>query len=227
MADMDPLADILNGTAADATDVQANFQILETYINGVSLVRTDGTEVMTADLDMDGNTLANISGLDMNATKITDLAEGTASGDAVNFGQLTAATSPVAIGRVAHNIVTAAQTLTLASYADVTGLTGTWTASASRLYRISYRYSIDYVSGVAQFATAQLVNAANTQYQASDLAITRGGDGATVFASHVVSGLSGSQTFRVRHKFDNATNYTTTSSALNPAYFLVEDIGSA
>ena len=61
MADMTPLADILNGTAADATDVQSNFQTLETYINGVNLFRTDGTEVMTADLNLDGNKVVNLA----------------------------------------------------------------------------------------------------------------------------------------------------------------------
>ena len=61
MADMTPLNDILNGAAADATDVQANFQTIETYINSTNLIRADGTEVMTADLDMDGNKVVNLA----------------------------------------------------------------------------------------------------------------------------------------------------------------------
>lgn len=77
MADMTPLEDILNGDPADATDVQANFQTIEAYINGTDLVRTDGTEVMTADLDLDSN-------------KIVNLTDGTAAADAVNKGQLDA-----------------------------------------------------------------------------------------------------------------------------------------
>lgn len=78
MADMTPLTDILNGDPADASKVQTNFQIIETYINGTNLVRTDGTEVMAASLDMDGN-------------KVVNLADGSADADAVNKGQLDAA----------------------------------------------------------------------------------------------------------------------------------------
>lgn len=77
MADMTPLADILNGDDADATPVQSNFQTIETYINGTDLVRTDGTEVMAANLDMDGN-------------KVVNLADGSAADDAVNKGQMDA-----------------------------------------------------------------------------------------------------------------------------------------
>lgn len=73
MADMTPLNDILNGTAADATDVQANFQTIETYINSTNLIRADGTEVMTANLDVDSN-------------KIVNLAVPTAATDAARFG---------------------------------------------------------------------------------------------------------------------------------------------
>jgi hypothetical protein len=74
MADMTPLNDILNGTAADATDVQGNFQTIETYINSTNLIRADGTEVMTANLDVDSN-------------KIVNLAAATAVGDAPRFDQ--------------------------------------------------------------------------------------------------------------------------------------------
>lgn len=75
MADMTPLSDILNDAAATAVPVQNNFQIIEGYINGNELLRADGTKVMTADLDVDGN-------------KIVNLADGTAADDAVNKGQL-------------------------------------------------------------------------------------------------------------------------------------------
>lgn len=82
MADLTPLSDILNGADADATPVQNNFQAIEAYINGTDLLRTDGTKVMTADLDMDGN-------------KIVSLADGTAAGDAVNKGQMDAADTAI------------------------------------------------------------------------------------------------------------------------------------
>lgn len=75
MADMAALDDILNDTAASAVPVQNNFQTIETYINGPNLIRTDGTEVMAANLDVDSN-------------KIVNLADGTVAADAVNKGQL-------------------------------------------------------------------------------------------------------------------------------------------
>lgn len=61
MADMTAMADILNDDPADATDVQSNFQIIEAYINGSNLVRTDGTKAMAANLDMGGYQLTNVN----------------------------------------------------------------------------------------------------------------------------------------------------------------------
>jgi hypothetical protein len=89
MADMTPLEDILNGDPADATDVQTNFQTIEGYINGTELVRTDGTNVMAANLDMDTH-------------KIVNLADGVADGDAVNMGQLYASSSYTVISPAAN-----------------------------------------------------------------------------------------------------------------------------
>lgn len=113
MADMNPLADILNGTAADATDVQANFQTIETYINGTNLIRADGTEVMTADLDVDGN-------------KIVNLDDGTAADDAVNKGQMDAAIADAIDDGVwtdwtpvLTQLTTVAATVTYAKYARI------------------------------------------------------------------------------------------------------------
>ena len=59
MADMTPLTDILNGNPGSAIPVEGNFQIIEDYINGTDLVRTDGTEVMAANLDMGGFRITN------------------------------------------------------------------------------------------------------------------------------------------------------------------------
>jgi hypothetical protein len=121
MADMTPLTDILNGDAADATDVQNNFQTIETYINSTNLIRADGTEVMAADLDMDGFTLANISGLDMNATQITDLAVPTTATGAARFGD--AAVSDYQVTSGGTTITTSATTVvTFTVYAAAAGM---------------------------------------------------------------------------------------------------------
>jgi len=79
MADMTPLIDILNGNPGTAIPVEGNFQTIEDYINGTDLVRTDGTEVMAANLPMGG-------------FKVTGLGTGTAGTDGVNVTQLAART---------------------------------------------------------------------------------------------------------------------------------------
>jgi len=78
MADMTPLTDILNGNPGTAIPIEGNFQTIEDYINGTDLVRTDGTEVMAANLPMGG-------------FKVTGLGDGTAAADAVTKAQLDAA----------------------------------------------------------------------------------------------------------------------------------------
>lgn len=121
MADMTPLTDILNDDPATATPVQNNFQTIEAYINGTDLVRTDGTEVMAADLDMDGNTLVNISGLDMNATQVTDLAVPTTAAGAARLGDVAAADyQATGSGTVITTSATTVVTFTV--YAAATGM---------------------------------------------------------------------------------------------------------
>lgn len=77
MADMPNLRDILNGTAADATDVEWNFNTVETHIDN-ELIRVDGANPMEANLPMGSN-------------RITGLGSGVAGADAVNVTQLVAA----------------------------------------------------------------------------------------------------------------------------------------
>lgn len=67
-----------NGTPADAEEVDTNFADLVSFLNN-SVIHRDGTKTMTANFDANSN-------------KIVNLTTGTATGDAVNKGQLDTAT---------------------------------------------------------------------------------------------------------------------------------------
>lgn len=212
MADMTPLTDILNGDPADATDVQNNFQTIEAYINGTDLVRTDGTEVMAADLDMDGN-------------KVVNLADGTADGDAVNYGQLTQSDSPLPLGKVASATATSSQgPLTGSTTYDITGLSVTWTAVSARLYRITI-FLPQISPATAHLNQLFLTDASNTQIQTAHV----NGYDAYDFSMTLISletGLSGSITRKARIK-STGTSFTLDSSSTSPSLILVEDLGLA
>lgn len=64
----------VNGTPADATQVNANFTSLVNFLNN-SVVHRDGSKSMTGNFDAGTNKIVNVTA-------------GTASGDAVNKGQL-------------------------------------------------------------------------------------------------------------------------------------------
>lgn len=72
---------LVNGTANSATPVNGNFTDLVTFLNN-SVTHRDGTKAFTGNQDMGSN-------------KITGLAAGTASTDAVNLGQVTLGDSNV------------------------------------------------------------------------------------------------------------------------------------
>ena len=212
MADMTPLDDILNDNPATAVPVQNNFQTIEGYINGNELLHTDGTKVMAADLDADSN-------------KVVNLADGSATGDAVHWGQ-------VALGKVAYARATE-DTLELSmAEKDIVGLSVTWTADPSRLYRISFTYHIVKFSGAAvEDAYGYVTDAAGTAEAVFPVGLdpTTTPVGTFMWGSYVVSGLSGSVTRKVRNVMTGFTNYRSLAGTYTtyPSYLLVEDIGLA
>lgn len=74
MADMTPLRSIDNGTAADAIDVDFNFDTVQSYVN-TALIKKDGTIAMAAALNAGG-------------FKVTNLAAATAVSDVPRFDQV-------------------------------------------------------------------------------------------------------------------------------------------
>ena len=204
MADMTPLTDILNGDPADATDVQTNFQIIEAYINGVDLIRADGTEVMAASLDMDTN-------------KIVNLTSGTASTDAANWGQ-------VPRGVMGYAESTSNQ-IGVTSVTDLTSLTTTFTGVAGRLYKATMFLPRCYTSTAGTELTASITDGSNSVYNYCEATvfIANGFISVTVVALFT---LTGSGTVKGRLT-GTGGNVSTTGSATARKVLVVEDIGLA
>ena len=94
-----PQSAFVTGTAIDPSKVNSDFSDIATALT--ASVAADGQTPMTGSLDMDGNNIvmgggsitevANITGwtgsLNMNSQRITNIANGTASTDAVAYGQ--------------------------------------------------------------------------------------------------------------------------------------------
>ena len=66
----------VNGTTADADEVNSNFTVLKDFVNEEP-IQTDGSNAMSANLDVGSNKIVNVTA-------------GTADGDAVNVAQLDA-----------------------------------------------------------------------------------------------------------------------------------------
>ena len=105
--------------------------------------------------------------------------------------------------------------------ADVTNMTVTWTAVTGRLYRGSFNGMGDNV-GTAQFWIVEIANGSNVQqvqrqeYMQSSLPTSMG-------IERIWTGLSGSQTMKVRARVNTANNAIINGSSFFTFY--VEDIG--
>lgn len=127
-------------------------------------------------------------------------------------------------GKLAYASMTTTQGVT--TIADVTPLTVTWTAVASRLYRVSAR-----VLGRSDVAGDRLAifitNAANAFQQGSYLEADVNGEAQTMMLDTLVTGLSGSTTWKVRAERTGTGTFTVDCGPSYPGFLLVEDIGPA
>lgn len=206
MADMTPLADILNGDDADATPLQSNFQIIEAYVNGTNLIRTDGTEVMAADLDMDAN-------------KIVNLADGVADDDGVNMGQLKGVPPRGTIGY--SEITTDATGIVLVTIV----LSITFTAVAGRRYKATFQGEL-YQSIAGDTFN---ISIDNTSVALSRWIGSNGDTGAKTRQVQYVSNssISGSTTWRATLQRTAGSGDGNIGAASDrPAFLLIEDIGA-
>lgn len=112
----------------------------------------------------------------------------------------------------------------ITAVADVTGLTITWTASSSRIYKISFHILVQKVSA-AGLVWLRLTDSSNVQKASSlqTLSAADYGQGSLVYYE---TGLSGSVTRKVRAEA-SAGSVTADAAANTPMVFMVEDIGQA
>jgi hypothetical protein len=105
--------------------------------------------------------------------------------------------------------------------ADVTDMTITWTAVAGSLYRSSFNGMGDNVA-TAQFWIIEITNAANTQLVQRQ-EYMQGSLPTSIGMERVFTGLTGSQTLKVRARTNTANSAIINGSVLFTFY--VEDIG--
>lgn len=110
--------------------------------------------------------------------------------------------------------------------ADVSGMTISWTALSTRIYKITLTISDIYTgAGFNPFAL-DVTDAANTvKYQARR--IFPAGDTDTMTISYVETGLSGTILRKVRTTGVTNTGTFNTNGASSLSVFVIEDIGAA
>lgn len=110
---------------------------------------------------------------------------------------------------------------------DITGLTATWTADATRLYRISWKF---LVIGTAtnDIAAIYLTDAGGTQFDRALVhipTVVSGSGYVSAHGEHYVTGLSGSVTRKLRLERNvGSGTLTAYASGNEPAWLVVEDI---
>jgi hypothetical protein len=128
-------------------------------------------------------------------------------------------------GKIAYAAATANQA-SVTSIVDLTGLTVTFTALASRKYRVSAQV---YVGSTvtADVVALYITDGASTPVQVAQQLLTTSG-AITVTSSVIVSSVAGSTTYKLRGQRTAGTgSLTFVAAAANPMYILVEDIGPA
>lgn len=190
-------------TKAQAAQVNQNFTDLVGFTNA-SVVHADGAVAMTGAL-----TLPN-----------SDPASNNHAARKKYVDDLHLASAQ---GRVGYAEITSTQTFT--TLADVTGLSVTFTAAASRYYKISVHGLLR--SSVAN-DVAQLVIAtgAGTTLSVGQVVCANTGFAVGAPVSFVAQPAAGSTTFKVRCVRSSGTGTVTLDAAATyPAFIVVEDIG--
>lgn len=155
------------------------------------------------------------------AAEIIDPAWGNAVADQLNAAPL---------GVMGYAEVDADQN-SINAVADLTSLTVTWTASAGRLYRISFRVALDLNwSASTMQPVVYVTDGSNAQTHESPLGVyAQDVLGIAVSDSVIESGLTGSITRKLRATSGSGVGDTIDLSAGSTArsYILVEDLGLA
>jgi hypothetical protein len=144
--------------------------------------------------------------------------------NAVTFGKMVAAAPR---GYLAQGLATAGQTLTGAGPHAITNCTVTFTAVASRRYKISALVQVVGAADNSRWVAKILVGGVQIQRFGLLEATDAGASDKTVFSGFVThSPAAGSVTYSVEIERTAGTgNLSTEASVLNPNIILVEDIG--
>ena len=115
----------------------------------------------------------------------------------------------------------------ISSVTDLTGMSATWTATSSRVYRITVAGEVTATAADGAFVVS-LTDTSNVLVKrATDACLTTSSRSFGII--YRVTGLSGSITRKVRLNKAGGTGTLTfgTIGATNPGFILVEDIGAA
>ena len=110
MTAMPPLRDISNGDAVDATDVEFNYNTIESYIS-TGVVKVDGTNAMTANLAMGSNRITGLAA----PSADTDAAR---DGDVVRIDGTNAMTAALDLGSTVPTLANHAAKFSEAARSD-------------------------------------------------------------------------------------------------------------
>jgi hypothetical protein len=192
-------------TKAQAAQVNTNFQNLVTFLNG-STVHADGAVSMTGAL-----TLPNSDPTNANHATRKSYVDGLHTNSAQGVE-----------GRAA---ITSGQTFT--TLADVTGLSVTFTAAASRLYKITVA-GLLRSSVAGDVAQLLIADGSNTTLAVSQVVCAATNFAFTATTSIIQAPSAGSVTYKARCvRSDGSGTVTLDAAATYPAVIFVEDVGAA
>jgi hypothetical protein len=145
--------------------------------------------------------------------------------DPTTFGnELVDAINAAPRGRVGYAQVTASQG-SIVGNVDLTGLSVTWTAVAGRRYRITGEAFMSSTAS-GDLGNVAINTSANAQVQAGQTVMSVYGS-AKITCQAILTGLSGSVTYKLRAARSGGTGTLTMDAAATyPAFILVEDIGT-
>lgn len=129
------------------------------------------------------------------------------------------------LGTLGYAQVTADQASIGSTIVDLTSLTVTVTVAAGRRIRITGYVSAFY-SPSANMTMSFYIRESSTQLQQAEVPLVTGGNGnSNAVIQYVVSPSTGSHTYKLSAKTPTGT-VNMGAGATNPAFILVEDIGT-
>lgn len=203
---------LVEGTKALASDVNQNFGDVRTFVDS-QVVHKDGTNPFTV-MPILPSALA--SGVTTAAT-------------AANKAYVDDRHANTAWGVVAAKSIDAGQVVSSASDVDVTDLDVTFTAVAGRLYRIVGWLRAGGSTTTGGSAVIKLTDGADVQLQQDRFGLI--GSNQDRFTLNVVyydAPTAGSVTYKLRaSEPSGSANWQVIAAADNPAWLVVEDVGSS